>query len=375
MNQITSIRNGSVVSSLNGREENGTILLPVSGVANPGAEVFVNGIRASRDGMAFRAEVPVTEKFAKITMETFNEYGEFSQTLRVVWDKASFPRYNFFIDDNIFFLTDIAKERPKSLFDHFYLAFLKRMHDTYGTKFTLNLFYANSHFPFELKDFPDIYKSEFEANSDWLRLSWHAYAEFPDRPYQNASNGKLESDIQLLTSEICRFAGENTFIPPVAGHWSMFRPEAFSVLRKHGVNAICGQFINPQTSLTEKGPAEYLCDIGYFRNLNDSLHLGEKQLLYDFRYEIMFVHSLLICNYFKPEEITAIIDRAAADPNYNNLLSLETHEQYSFPYYFNYLPDHLNRIEAAIRKATELGYKPVFYAEGLLGNMAWENQC
>ena len=372
MNQITSIRNGSVVSSLHGSELEGILTLPVSGIANPGTDVFVNGKRTVREGLGFRAEIPITEKFSTVTMTTSNEYGDFSQSLRVVWDKNSFPRYNFFIDDNIFFLTDIAKERPKSLFDHFYLAFLKKMHDNYGTKFTLNLFYKNSHFGFELKDFPDCYKAEFEANSDWLRLSWHAYAEFPDRPYQNASNEKLEADIELLTSEIIRFAGEKTFIAPVAGHWSMYRPEALPVLRKHGVNVLCGQFINPQTSLTENGATEYICDIGYFRNLNDSLHLGEKQLLYDFPSGMMFVHSLLICNYFKPEQIISIIDRAAADPNYNNLLSLETHEQYSFPYYFNYLPDHFDRIEAAVRRATELGYKPVFYAEGLLGNPAWE---
>ena len=327
MNQITSIRNGSVVSSLNGRESADMLLLPVSGIAQLGADVYVNGIRAGRDGMTFRAEIPVTEKFPTVKMTTVNEYGEFTQTLRIVWDKASFPRYNFFIDDNIFFLTDIAKERPKSLFDHFYLGFLKKMHQKYGTKFTLNLFYVNAHFPFELKDFPDIYKPEFEDNSDWLRLSWHAYAEFPDRPYQNASNEKLEADIQLLTSEIVRFAGEKSLIAPVASHWSMIRPEAFPLLRKYGVKAMCGQFINPRTSLSEKAPAEYVCDIGYFRNLNDCLHLAEKQLLYDFSTSIMLVHSLLICNYFKPAEITAIIDRAAADPNHNNLLSLETHEQ------------------------------------------------
>ena len=105
--------------------------------------------------------------------------------------------------------------------------------------------------------------------------------------------------------------------------------------------------------------------------MNDCLHLAEKQLLYDFPSSIMLLHSLLICNYFKPEEIVGIIDRAAASPDYNNLLSLETHEQYSFPYYFNYLPDHLDRIEAAVRRATELGFKPVFFAEGLLGNTAW----
>ena len=59
---------------------------------------------------------------------------------------------------------------------------------------------------------------------------------------------------------------------------------------------------------------------------------------------------------------------AMGNSSYNNLLSLETHEQYSFPSYFNYLPDHLERIETAIRTATEAGYKSVFFAEGFLGN-------
>ncbi len=368
MNQITSIRHGSVVSSLNGRETADTLYLPVSGVAGEGQEVCVNGVLAKRSGVTFSVEVPLTERISTLSMETANEYGKFTQELKVLWDRASFPRYNFFIDDNIFFLTDIAKERPKSLFDHFYLAFLKRMHDTYGTKFTLNLFYHNAHTPFELKDFSEDYKGEFEDNAHWLRLSWHAYSEFPDRPYQNASNEKLQSDIELIRNEIYRFAGEKSYIPPVAMHWSIVRPEALPLLRENGVKVLSGQFMNPQTSLKEKGPARYLCDIGYFRNLSDCLYLSEKQLLHDFESGITFLKSLLICNYYKPEEIEKIVSHAAGNPDYANILNLETHEQYSFPYYFNYIPDHFQRIETAIRCASEHGYKPVFFADGFFGN-------
>lgn len=371
MNQITAVRNGSVVSSCCGTEHGDTFSLPVSGIANENSVVFVNGIRAERDGMAFSVEVPLSQKINSITMTTNNEYGDFTQTLKILWDKHSFPRYNFFIDDNIFFLTDIAKERPRSLFDHFYLAFLKKLHHSYDAKFTLNLFYRNDHFPFELKDFPDCYKSEFQDNADWLRLSWHSYSEFPDRPYQNASHEKLMEDIDLLHSEIIRFAGEETFIPPVAVHWSMVQPDALKILRERGVKVLIGQFMNPKTALDEKSSSQYVCDIGYFRNLNDCLYLAKHQLLHDFTSSITFLHSLLICNYWSSAEIVKIIDRAASDPCYNNLLSFETHEQYSFPYYFNYLPDHLERIETAVRRATELGYKPVFFAEGFLGNHAW----
>lgn len=368
MNQITSIRNGAVVSNCNGKEENGVLMLPVSGVAQEGAQVFVNSVEARREGPLFHVTIPLREHKERIVMETRNEYGRFTQELSVLYDRNSFPRYNFFLDDNIFFLTEIARTRPKSLFDHFYTAFLKRMYETYDAKFTLNLFYRNDHSPFELKDFPDCYKKEFEENSHWLRLSWHAYSEFPDRPYQNCSLEKLSSDMELIRREIFRFAGERSYIDPVAIHWSIVRPEALPLLYKSGVRVLSGQFINPQTSLSENGPKQYLCDVGYFRNLPDCLYLGEKQLLHDFDSGITFLHSLLICNYYTPREIVSIMHNAMGNSSYNNLLSLETHEQYSFPSYFNYLPDHLERIETAIRTATEAGYKSVFFAEGFLGN-------
>ena len=51
-------------------------------------------------------------------------------------------------------------------------------------------------------------------------------------------------------------------------------------------------------------------------------------------------------------------------------MSLSSHEQYSFPRYFNYQPDHLAKLEAAVKTAVELDYKPVFFSDGLLGNPA-----
>ena len=39
---------------------------------------------------------------------------------------------SFFIDDAIWFLRDIARMRPKSIFDHPFLKPLKEYHDRYG---------------------------------------------------------------------------------------------------------------------------------------------------------------------------------------------------------------------------------------------------
>ena len=38
--------------------------------------------------------------------------------------------YNFFIDDNIFFFTDIFRKNCSSIFEHFYLDNLKNIHET-----------------------------------------------------------------------------------------------------------------------------------------------------------------------------------------------------------------------------------------------------
>ncbi|MBR2373656.1 MAG: hypothetical protein IKA87_05445 [Lentisphaeria bacterium] len=372
MNQITSLRNGTVVNRFYGKEENGVLYLPVSGIADEDAFVTVNGVAADRSGAVFSAVVPVSEKFTEITMTAENSCGRMTHSVKVVFDRDSFPRYNFFIDDNSFFWTDIIRNKPRSLFDHFYLEFLESMHRKYGTKFTLNLFYRNDHEFCELKDFPESYKGEFSDNADWLRMSWHAYSEFPDRPYQNAAAEKVASDYDLIKSEVCRFAGEQSFIPPVAAHWSMIRPDGMAELVKRGVKVMTSQFINPKTSLEEAQRSSHLCDIGFFQNLRESLYLSQKHLLYDFNAAILYLRGTLICNYWTPERIIDIINSTAGNAALRHeILSLETHEQYTFPNYFNYLPDHMERMETAIRRATELGYEPVWFAEGLLGNDSW----
>ena len=102
----------------------------------------------------------------------------------------SFPRYRFSIDDNSFFLRDIAQKGYKSLFDCFYLKMLRDLHAKYGVKFVLNIYYTTDD-DFNLPQFPDRYKGEWRDNADWLRLAFHAYANKPDRPYQDAPPEKL----------------------------------------------------------------------------------------------------------------------------------------------------------------------------------------
>ena len=85
---------------------------------------------------------------------------------------------SLFIDDAIWFLRDLARQRPKSLFDNAFLKPLKEAHDRFGLKLQINLFYRTDFFygmdEFTLAEVPADYKAEWQASKDWLKLGFHS---------------------------------------------------------------------------------------------------------------------------------------------------------------------------------------------------------
>lgn len=365
-------RNGAVLNHNHGKETEQGLEIRIIGAGGVTGNVKVNGIPARVSSNGFTATVLLKEKVNTITAELEDSYGKSTRQIRVIWDKGSFPRYNFFLDDNSFVFTDLARQRPASIFDHFYLKFLREMHRKYGTKVTLNCFFENNHDPqgFTLKEFPDCYRGEWQEASDWLRLAFHAYSEFPDRPYQNVGAEKMAADYDLVVSELTRIAGPESVNPPIVLHWAMSRPESFKVLKERGVKIMAGQFINPRTGIDDNSSPDFICDVGYFVNLDEARYLEQASIYHDFRHDITYLRGDCTANLWTCEQLAGKIDIAVKKDS--DLISLASHEQYSFPYYFNYLPDHLQRIETAIRLSTEKGYKPVFFCEGFFGNDAWE---
>ena len=67
------------------------------------------------------------------------------------------------------------------------------------------------------------------------------------------------------------------------------------------------------------------------------------------------------------EKIMENVSRYGADA-----VKFGSHEQYTFPSYPNYLPDHFERIALTARLFKENGFRPVFFNEGLLGNRSWD---
>ena len=52
----------------------------------------------------------------------------------------------FYIDDTIWVMRDIARQKPASLFDNPFMNMLKTAHDRYGVKTQLNMFYRTDYF-------------------------------------------------------------------------------------------------------------------------------------------------------------------------------------------------------------------------------------
>lgn len=397
MLEITSHRQGAILNHNHGIETENSLKVTVSGISDSGQPVKVNGIPAVMEGRLFSAEIELTQKLNQVTASVTTPYGEYSQSIVLVWDKKSTRRYNCYIDDHSFVFTELARQRPQRAFDHFYLAGLKKIHDEYGFKVTLNSFYRNDHDKdgFLLKDMPDIWKSEFEDNSDWLKFSFHSYSEFPDRPYLEASAEDIGNDYDLIQNEIYRFAGENAFIPPIVIHWANIHPTAAQEIIKRGTRCYSSNFRarvmgGPSLKDRQSGgnmqqvQARSLSGVDkaasteglkmHYDYPEETDYLTRHFAYYDPTLDVIFFRGTICGNLVPLEEIPGKMDAylKTAERYGVEAMNYASHEQYTFPSYPNYIPDHMERLALTAKIFTENGYAPTFYNDGILGNTSWD---
>ncbi len=320
------------------------------------SQITVNGQPTAVVNGKFRAEVTLTEHEQDITAAYDGIHGRQEHSVRVVWDRYSKPRYRFSIDDNSFWLRDVAQQNYDSLFDCFYLDILRGLNREFGAKFTLNIYYETDD-GFQIKDFPAKYKGEFEEAADWLVLAFHAYANVPDRPYQYASGEKLAADMDLVEGEILRFAGEATLAPPTVIHWGMVLPTALPMLYDRGVRALSGF----------GHPGSYGYDVNYWLDHERAEYLAYHDALKDFASGIVFSKVDIVCNNTPIEQIEPTLQAVFDNDDQAEIMDMFTHEQYFWPFWSRHIPDHAERLATAIRFVTERGYEPIFMHEGFLG--------
>ncbi len=348
---------GAVLNHRYGVQTDEGLTITVTGQAPPYGTVTINDVPATIKSGRLHCEVTVTQPEQDITASYRGSYGHQQHTVRVVWDRYSQPRYRFAIDDNIYWLRDVVCKGYQSLFDCPYFAMLRKLHKEYGTKFVLNIYYECED-GFQITEFPDRYRGEFEDNADWLVLSFHAYANMPNRPYQYASAEKLISDMNMVEEQIVRFAGERTLAPPAQIHWAMVLPEAIPALFDKGVRVLSG-FFSPY-------PQGY--DINYWLDPVRSEYLWNHEALKDFDTGIVFSRMDIVCNTTPVEQVVPTLEPLYDNPEQAEIMDMITHEQLFWPFHPANLPDHWERCETAIRWVSERGYEPAFLHEGLLGS-------
>jgi len=352
--RITWPADGTIVNRHDGEKAEGGLRIAVRGTSRGAGDVRVNGRAVAVKDGRFETSVVLRERESKVLAET---PGGQRDAVSVLWDRDSFPRYRFSTDDNIWFLRDIARNanRYKSIFENPYMALWRDMHQKYGTKVHFNIYYETA--GFNLSQMPDKFRSEWQRNADWIRLTFHARANDPARPYLQASPEQMREDYRLVSREIERFAGKQLLSPVTTIHWAAANRAAAKALRKEGVRVLLGA----------DAFRDDLLYVGYYLSIPQLHRVLGRDYWKDTDEDILFLHHDIVINHFPPDKVAAELERIASDPHESEVMELIIHEQYFYPEYRAYEPDYRQRVEQAIEWVTHRGYKPVFFADGFLG--------
>ena len=153
----------------------------------------------------------------------------------------------FTVDDNIRFLKEITEKNCKSIFEHPYLAMYKRLHEEFGLKVQLNLFYRME--GFELSQMTSVYSSEWEENSHWLKMSFHSDFE-NEKPYEFSGYDEVYQDCNQVNAEIIRFASPAALAKTTTIHYCLATEEGLQALVEQKVLGLLGLFGNQEKPRT-----------------------------------------------------------------------------------------------------------------------------
>ena len=173
--KLLSPVDGDMLNEFDGKAENGSLITPVKVQAPSGTKIRINGIDAKYADNMFIAYVPL--KDYKNILEVNDVTTGSRQSITVFWLKNYANRYRLSLDDNIWFLRDISNNSAtyKSIFENPYLAFFKQIHDTYGTKVHINIYYQTE--GFNLSQMTTKYKSEWKDNAELAEAELSCFAE------------------------------------------------------------------------------------------------------------------------------------------------------------------------------------------------------
>ncbi len=320
------------------------------------ADIFIGGEKAQFSDGLWTKQVLISDY--KSTLEAENR--DSGEVCGIILHKFADPvgKFRLSSDDNILFLQDITANKDKytSIFDNPYLALYKKAHDRCGAKVHLNLFYEyipdSRYFSahpdyFNLSMMTDKFRDEFIANSDWLKLAFHANSEFPDKPYKSATAQKITEDYEKIRREIVRFAGESVISNTTTVHWGEANREVVSALHDLGLRSLTGYFRRNQ-----KGEPS----VSYYFEDERLEHIGSRDFWYDKEADMIFAQIDLVLNEKTYDDVMEALPKIADNPQRGGFISLMIHEQYFHPDYRRHLPDFEARVLDACAFLYDRGY-------------------
>ena len=254
-------------------------------------------------------------------------------------------RFVFTIDDNIRFLEELTQENFPSLFAHPYTKMLQALHEKYGIKIQLNLFYQTP--TFNLSKMTEQYKDEWIKNSDWLKLSFHSLFENVC-PYENSGYEEVYDDCQLVEKEILRFAGENSLAKTTTIHYCQTSPDALRAIKDRNVQGLLGLY-------------------GSIENKQNSYNLSESEAQRARNGEIVYSNGIaysgidVVLNCFSIPEILTQLEKLKQ----RELVKIMIHEQYFYQDYAAYQPNFQEKLETAFDFLIKNGFSSIFFEDAV----------
>jgi len=231
----------------------------------------------------------------------------------------------------------------KSIFDHPYLAMYKRLHEKFGLKVQLNLFYRMK--DFDLSGMSAAYYSEWKENSDWLKLSFHSELENA-YPYKESGYDEVYGDCNKVHNEIKRFASPAALAKTTTIHCCLATEDGLRAMEDNRVSGLLGLFGNNENPRTSYG----IYESGAARIRNGEILQKGK---------ISFASIDIVLNCFSKDEILSQLERMTEREGIRVMI----HEQYFYADYKNYQPDFEQKISSAFDFLTSHGYHSSFFED------------
>lgn len=172
---------------------------------------------------------------------------------------------HFSIDDVINIFEDIEKHHYDSIFENRTLNYLKKMHDLYGLKVSMNCFYAKG--GFNLSMCSEKYKNQYEKNSSWLKFGFHALDGNVD--YNNLSMKQSIRDFNLVMTNLSRIVGEKSIDNVIRIHQYHAKEGFVSFLSKNGVEGLLSPDDERFAYYLDSTKSSYIRQFDYY---NDKLN-------------------------------------------------------------------------------------------------------